>query len=78
MVLRVVILMVVVVVMGSGSGSGSFSCSKGGAAVRALASQQCSPGSNLCVDAICGLNSWFVLPLAERGFSPSTPVFPSP
>ena len=46
--------------------------------VRALASHQCGPGSNPGVDAICGLSLLFVLSLAPRGFSPGTPVFPSP
>ena len=52
--------------------------SKGGAVVRALASHQCGPGSNPGVDAICGLSLLLVLSLALRGFSPGTPVFPSP
>ena len=39
--------------------------SKGGAVLRALASHQCDPGSTPGVDA-------------PRGFSPGTPVFPSP
>ena len=51
---------------------------KHGAVVRALASHQCSPGSNPGVDAICGLSLLLVLSLAPRGFSPGTPVFPSP
>ena len=51
---------------------------KGGAVVRALASHQCGPGSNPGVDAICGLSLLLVLSLAPRGFSPGTPVFPSP
>ena len=46
--------------------------------VRALASHQCGPGSNPGVDAICGLSLLLVLSLAARGFSPGTPVFPSP
>ena len=46
--------------------------------VRALASHQCGPGSNPGVDAICGLSLLLVLSLALRGFSPGTPVFPSP
>ena len=50
----------------------------GRARVRALASFQCSPGSNPGVDAICGLNLLLVLSFAPRGFSPGTPVFPSP
>ena len=49
-----------------------------GAVVRALASHQCGPGSNPGVDAICGLSLLLVLSLAPRGFSPGTPVFPSP
>ena len=51
---------------------------KGGAMVRALASDQCGPGSNSGVDAICGLSLLLVLSLAPRGFCPGTPVFPSP
>ena len=50
---------------------------KGGAEVRALTSHQCDPGSNSGIDAIFGL-SWLVLSFAPRGFSPGTPVFPSP
>ena len=46
--------------------------------VRALASRQCGPGSNPGVDAIYGLRLLLVLSLAPRGFSPCTPVFPSP
>ena len=46
--------------------------------VRALASHQCGPGSNPGVDAICGLSLLLVLSFAPRGFSPGTPVFPSP
>ena len=49
-----------------------------GAVVRTLAPHQCGPGSNPGVDAICGLRLLLVLSLAPRGFSPSTPVFPSP
>ena len=52
--------------------------SKGGAVVRALASHQCGPVSTLRVDAICGLSLLLVLFLAPRGFSPGTPVLPSP
>ena len=46
--------------------------------VRVLASDQCGLGSNPAVDAICGLNLLLVLSFALRGFSPGTPVFPSP
>ena len=49
-----------------------------GAVVRALASHQRDPGSNPGVDAMCGLTLLLVLSLAPRGFSPGTPVFPSP
>ena len=52
--------------------------SKGGAMLRALASHQCGPGSTPGVDAICGLSLLLVVSLAPRGFSPGTPVFPSP
>ena len=52
--------------------------SKGGAMVRALASHQCGRGSNPGVGAICGLSLLLVLSLTPRGFSPGTPVFPSP
>ena len=52
--------------------------SRGGTVVRALASHQCGLGSTLDVDAICGLSLLLVLSLAQRGFSPGTPVFPSP
>ena len=41
---------------------------KGGPEVRALASHQCDRGSNLHVDAICGLSLLLVLSLASRGF----------
>ena len=46
--------------------------------VRALASHQCGPGLNPGVDTICGLSLLLVLSFAPRGFSPGTPVFPSP
>ena len=49
-----------------------------GAVMRALASHQCGPGSNPRVDAICGLSLLLILSFAPRGFSPGTPVFPSP
>ena len=49
-----------------------------GVVVRALASHQCCPGSNPGVAAICGLSLLLVLSFAPRGFSPGTPVFPSP
>ena len=49
-----------------------------GAVVRALAFHQCDPGSNPGVDATCGLSLLLVLSLSPRGFSPGTPVFPSP
>ena len=46
--------------------------------VRALASHQCGSGSTPGVDAICGSSLLLVLSLVQRGFSPGTPVFPSP
>ena len=46
--------------------------------VRALAFHQCGQGSNLGVDAICGLCLLLVLSFAPRDFSQGTPVFPSP
>ena len=45
--------------------------------VRALASHQCTPGSNPGVDTICGLSLLLILSLAPSGFSLGTPVFPS-
>ena len=50
--------------------------SRDGAVVRALASHQCGSRSILGPDAIC---EFVVGPLlSSRGFSPGTPVFPSP
>ena len=49
-----------------------------GAVVRVFACHQCGPGSNPSVDAICGLSLLLVLSFALEGFSPGTPVFPSP
>ena len=46
-----------------------------GAVVRVVASHQYGPGSNLGVNAICGLSLLLVLSLAPRGFSPGTLVF---
>ena len=56
----------------------AFWGARDGAVLRALASHQCGSGSNPGVDAICGLSLLLVLSLAPRGFSPCTPVFPSP
>ena len=42
------------------------------------ASHQCGPGSIPGLGVICGLSLLLVLVLAPRGFSPGTPVFPSP
>ena len=56
--------------------------SRDGAVVRALASHQCEPGSFPGLGVMCGFIYLFiyflVLGLAPRGFSPDTPVFPSP
>ena len=49
-----------------------------GSVVRALTSHQCGPGSNPGIDPICGLSLLMVLSFALKGFSPGTPVFPSP
>ena len=49
-----------------------------GAVVRALAFHQCGSGSIPGLDVICGLSLLLVLFSAPRGFSPGTPVFPSP
>ena len=46
--------------------------------VSALTSHKCGQGSNPGVDAICGLSLLLVLSFVPRGFSPGTPVFPSP
>ena len=51
--------------------------SRGGTVARALVSHQCGPGSNTSVEVTCGL-SLLVLSLAQRDFSPGTPVFPIP
>ena len=52
--------------------------SNDGAVVRALASHQCGPGSIPGLSVICGLSLLLVLVLAQRGFSPRSPVFSSP
>ena len=52
--------------------------SRDGAVVRALASHQYVPGSIPGPGVICGLSLLLVLFLAPRGFSPGTPIFPSP
>ena len=51
--------------------------SRAGVVVRALVFHQCVPGSILPLGVISGL-SLLVLYSASRGFSPGTPVFPSP
>ena len=58
-------------------GSQFTKVSRVGAVVRALAVHQCVPGSIPGPGVICGL-SLLVLYSAPRGFSPGTPVFPSP
>ena len=53
--------------------------SRDGALVRALASNQCVPGSIPGPGVICGFSLLLVLFLAPRAsFSPGTPVFSSP
>ena len=51
--------------------------SRVGAVVRVLAFHQCVLGSIPTLSIISGLNL-LVLYSAPRGFSPATPVFPSP
>ena len=46
--------------------------------VRALRSHQCGPGAFPWSDATCGLSLLLVLSLVPRGFSPGTPISPSP
>ena len=46
--------------------------------MRALTSHQCGLSLYLGVAGICGLSLLLGLSLAPRGFSPGTPVFPSP
>ena len=62
-------------------GAGMALGSRDGAVVEHLpptqASHQCGPGS-IRFGVICGLSLLLVLVLAPRGFSPGTPVFPSP
>ena len=53
--------------------------SRDGAVVRALASiPPMCPGSTPGPGVMCGLGLLLVLVLVPRGFSPGTPVFPSP
>ena len=56
--------------------------SRDGAVVEHLpptqASHQCGPGSIPGLGVKCGLSLLLVLVLAPRGFSPGSPVFPSP
>ena len=53
--------------------------SRDSAVVRALASHQCVAGSIPGPGVICGLTCLLlVLFSAPRGFSPGTPIFPSP
>ena len=63
-------------------GLGTTSGSRDGAVVEHLsptqASHQCGPGSIPGLGVKCGLSLLLVLVLAPRGFSPGTPVFPSP
>ena len=79
---------VLVIVTGGGGGGGLprekvrdgrrlSEGSRVGAVVRALAFHQCVLGSIPGPGVICGL-SLLVLYSSPRGFSPGTPVFPSP
>jgi len=55
-----------------------FLVSRDSAVERALASHQCGLGLTPGPGVICRLSLLLVLVLAPRGFSPGTPVFPSP
>ena len=61
-----------------GGGGGELSSTKRSPLSIPIKSTQRGPGSNPYVDAICGLRFLLVLSFAPRGFSPGTPVFPSP
>ena len=61
------------VTMGGGGGG-----SRDGAVVRTLASHQCGLGLIPRPGITSGLSFLLVLVLDPRGFSPGTPVFPSP
>ena len=52
--------------------------SRDGAVVRALAPTNVTPASTPGLGSICGLSLLLVLFSAPRGFSPGSPVFPSP
>ena len=67
----------VVLTQGWGAGTSTGLGSRVGAVVIALAFHQSVPGSIPGPGVICGL-SLLVLYSAPRGFSPGTPVFPSP
>ena len=58
-------------------GNGNRNGEQGWRSGRALAFHQCGPGSIPGLAVISGL-SLLVLYSAPRGFSPGTPVFPSP
>ena len=51
--------------------------SRDGAVMRVLASHQCCRGSIARLGVICALSLLVLYPV-PRGFSPGTPVFPSP
>ena len=59
--------------------SPGFYESKGGAVVRALASHQCDPRVQILASTpYVGFSLLLVLSFAPGGFSPGSPVFPSP
>ena len=57
--------------------SSELCLSKGGAVVRALASDHGGPGSNLGIDITCGLSFLLVLNFGPRGLFSGDLVFPS-
>ena len=61
-----------------GAGGRDGAVEQDGIVVRALASNQCVQGSIPGPGVICGSSLLLVLFFARRGFSPGTPVFPSP
>ena len=75
---QIMVIMVTTMVMMTMTMKMRMTGSRDGAVVRGLTSHQCGPGSTPGPGVIRGLSMLLVLVLAPRGFSPGTPVFPSP
>ena len=75
---QIMVIMVTTMVMMTMTMKMRMTGSRDGAVVRALASHQCGPRSTPGPGVIRELSFLLVLVLAPRGFSPGTPVFPSP